>query len=542
MQHYDYVVIGAGPAGCVLAARLTENPKLSVLLLESGPRDRHPFIHIPAGYAKLKPTSLNWGYSTVPQAHLDNRTLWYPQGRVVGGGSSINAMIYTRGAKSDYDEWAAAGCSEWSYEKVLPTFVSAENNARLSSPYHGNDGPLCVSDPISPHPITREMVKAVQQMGVPFTADFNGERQDGVGFHQTTTFRGRRASAAVCYLKPALGRPNLTLVSGATVERIVFEGRRATQVRFFQGRKQCAVGVGAEVLVTSGAIGSPKLMMLSGVGPAADLRRLGIDVVADLPGVGENLQEHFNVPVVAELNGPLSYYGRDQLWRQGLWTLQYLLYGTGPLTTTVGEAGAFIRTEPTRDAPDVQVHLMAAPVMPHGIERIAGYGITVASNVLRPRSRGTVKLRSRNAADPPLIDPNFLDDPDDLARGIAGLEFTRALLETPALRKLVKAELVPGPTVRTQSDLVAFVRRTGKMDYHPVGTCRMGVDSSAVVDQQLRVTGLDNVRVCDSSVMLTQISGNTNAPTIMIAERASQFITGTQTLHSGAANGFRRAS
>jgi len=526
MKEYDYVIIGGGSAGCVLAARLSEDGRTRVLLIESGGRDLSPLIHIPAGYTKFGATQYTWGYHTVPQKNLNGRELLYPQARVLGGGSSINAMIYMRGARSDYDEWADLGCDDWSYERVLPWFRKSESNSRLADEYHGTDGPLKVSDPVSMHPITRSLVKAAQQAGIPFTADFNGSRQEGVGFHQTTTFRGRRASAAVCYLRPALGRRNLSVITGVTVERILIEAGRATGVRLLDRRGAQTVRAAAEVIVTSGAIGSPKLMMLSGLGPADHLRAHGIDVVQDIPGVGENLQEHLNFPTTAECSGPFSYYGKDQWLRQTWWALQYALYRSGPLTTNVGEAGGFARTTPGLDAPDVQIHLMSALVLPHGINRVGAYGVTVGSNVLRPRSRGTLRLRSADPADMPLIDPNFFDDPYDVEHGLAGIELAREILRAPALAPLIKRERMPGNEVRTREDLLAFARREGKMDYHPVGTCRMGTDNLAVVDQQLRVRGVDNLRICDSSIMPTQISGNTNAPTIMIAERAAAFITG----------------
>jgi len=524
MQHFDYVIIGAGPAGCVLAARLTEDPKVRVLLLEAGGSDRHPFIHIPAGYTKFNTHHFNWGMSTVPQKNLNNREVWYPQAKVLGGGSSINAMIYTRGARSDYDEWAALGCDNWGYDKVLPYFKKSEGNQRFADNYHGSDGPLTVSDPISPHPITRRLVQAVQQLGVPFTADFNGACQEGVGIHQTTTRNGRRASAAVTYLRPAMKRPNLVVKTGILVERILVKHGRATGVRYRAGSRTETVSINREVLLTSGAIGSPKLLMLSGIGPADHLRAVGIDVVHDLPGVGENFQDHLNFPVTAEAAGPYTYFGTDQWLRQSWWTLQYLLYRNGPLTTNVGEAGGFVRTSPHLDAPDIQIHLMSALVLPHGINRLAAYGVTVGSNVLRPRSRGTVRLRTGDPDDNPLIDPNFFSDPYDVEHGLAGIEFARQILKAPALAKILKKEIMPGSEVRTRDDLLAFARREGKMDYHPVGTCKMGIDEMAVVDQQLCVRGIEGLRVCDSSVMPTQISGNTNAPTIMIAERAAEFI------------------
>ncbi len=343
---YDYIIAGGGSAGCVLAARLSER-SASVLLLEAGYPDSHPFIHIPAGFTKLSGPRVNWGYRTVPQPHLDNREMWYPQGKTLGGGSSINAMIYTRGNRSDYDAWAASGAEGWSYEDVLPYFRKAEGNRRFANRYHGTDGPLAVSDPISPLPISAAFIRAAQQAGIPYNPDFNGAVQEGVGYHQTTTREGRRGSAAVSYLHPVRKRPNLTVITRAQASRIILENGRAVGVEY---RREGGSGLeramaSQEVIVTSGAIGSPKLLMLSGIGAADELRRHGIEIAVDLPGVGRNLQDHLDCYTVYDCSGPHSYYGVDQYVRQALWTLQYLLYKNGPLTTNIVEAGAFVTVD-----------------------------------------------------------------------------------------------------------------------------------------------------------------------------------------------------
>jgi choline dehydrogenase len=370
---YDYVIAGGGSAGCVLAARLSESGA-KVLLLEAGYPDSHPFIHVPAGFTKLSGPRVNWGYRTVPQKHLNNRDMWFPQGKTLGGGSSINAMIYSRGQPEDYDGWGVEG---WSYEEVLPYFRKAESNRRFANRYHGSDGPLAVSDPISPLPISATFIRAAQQVGLPYNPDFNGATQEGVGYHQTTTRDGRRGSAAVSYIHPAKKRKNLTVLTRAMTRRVLIEKGRATGVEYLRdGRAGVERATASEeVIVTAGAIGSPKLLMLSGVGPAAHLRALGIDVVADVPGVGENLQDHLDCYVVYDCSGPYSYYGVDQHLKQAWWALQYLLFKDGPVTTNIVEAGAFVTRDKQSTTPDIQLHFLPAYVVDHGLMRITGYGV-----------------------------------------------------------------------------------------------------------------------------------------------------------------------
>ena len=524
-QGYDYVIAGGGSAGCVLASRLSANGA-SVLLLEAGPADTHPFIHIPAGFTKLSGPKVNWGYRTVPQKHLNGREMWYPQGRTLGGGSSINAMIYTRGHPSDYDRWEAAGAAGWSYEDVLPYFRRAEANGRFSNRYHGVDGPLAVSDPVSPLKITAGFIKAAQEAGIPYNPDFNGADQEGVGYHQTTTRNGRRGSASVSYLRPARGRKNLKVVTGAQVRRILVEKGRAVGVEYRRegGSSLERADASQEVLVTSGAIGSPKLLMLSGVGPAEYLRSLGVPVMADIPGVGENLQDHLDCYTVYDCNGPHSYYGVNQYAKQAWWGIQYLLFRNGPVTTNIVEAGAFVKADPASDIPDTQLHFLPAYVVDHGMMRIPGYGVCLYTNLLRPKSRGNVRLASADPDKAPLIDPNYLSDPEDRRMAIVGLRLAREIMASPSMRSYLARERMPGPEKTSDADLAAYVREWAKTDYHPVGTCKMGVDSLAVVGPDLRVKGIDRLRICDSSVMPLEISANTNAPTIMIAEKASDLI------------------
>lgn len=523
---YDYIIAGGGSAGCVLAARLSESGA-SVLLLEAGYADSHPLIHVPAGFTKLSGPKVNWGYRTVPQKHLNNREMWYPQGKTLGGGSSINAMIYTRGHRKDYDAWAAQGADGWSYDDVLPYFRKAEDNVRLSNEYHGIGGPLRVSDPISPLPITARFIRAAQQAGLPYNADFNGAEQEGVGYHQTTTRDGRRGSAAVSYLRPAAGRKNLTVLTRCQVLRVLVENGRARSVEFTpHGEAVTRASADREIIITAGAIGSPKLMMLSGLGPAEHLKAHGIAVQADIPGVGENLQDHLDCYTVYDLNGPHSYNGANQYLRQAVWAVQYMLFKNGPVTTNIVEAGAFATVDPESSHPDIQLHFLPAYVVDHGMMRIKGYGVSLYSNLLRPRSRGNVRLRSAAPEDHPLIDPNYLADPYDRRMAVEGLKFAREVMAQKEFAPLIDKERMPGREMKTDEDLAAYVREWAKTDYHPVGTCRIGNDKMAVVTPDLKVRGVDGLRICDSSVMPNEISANTNAPTIMIAERAADMILG----------------
>ena len=444
----------------------------------------------------------------------------------MGGGSSINAMIYTRGHKTDYDRWAAAGATGWGYEDLLPYFRKAESNSRFSNRYHGADGPLSVSDPISPLKITAAFIKAAQEAGVPYNSDFNGAEQEGVGYHQTTTRDGRRDSAAVSYLHPARSRKNLTVITKAQVRRVVVESERAVAVEYQRdGSSEVEqANAGQEIIVTSGAIGSPKLLMLSGIGPADHLWSFGIPVIADLEGVGQNLQDHLDCYTVYDCNGPHSYYGVDQYAKQAWWGMQYLLFRNGPVTTNIVEAGAFVKADPESEIPDTQLHFLPAYVVDHGMMRIRGYGVCLYTNFLRPKSRGTVRLASADPNQAPLIDPNYLSDPDDLRMAIEGLRFARRVMSSPSMKAFLARERMPGSDKVSDMDLASYIREWAKTDYHPVGACKMGTDSLAVVDPELRVRGIEGLRVCNSSVMPFEISANTNAPTIMIAEKASDFI------------------
>lgn len=527
-QGFDYVIVGGGTAGCVLAARLSENASARVFLLEAGGKDTHPLIHVPVGFAKMTTGPLTWGLTTTPQRHANNREIPYAQARVLGGGSSINAEVFTRGHPSDYDRWVEEGADGWGFENIRKYFLRSEGNAILSGAWHGTEGPLGVSNLPGPQPMTRAFVRSCQELGIPYNPDFNGPVQEGTGAYQTTTRNGRRCSAAVGYLRPALSRPNLTVCTGAQVLRIVFEGSRAVGVEYVAGGAPVVARAESEVIVTSGAIGSPKLLLLSGVGPAADLGALGIPVRYDLPGVGRNLTDHFGIDIVAELNGhdSLDKYNKPH-W--ALWAgIEYALFKTGPVASNVVEGGAFWYSDRRLTVPDLQFHFLAGAGAEAGVPGVSkgASGITLNSYTLRPKSRGSVTLRSADPADKPIVDPNFLADPDDLRVSVEGVKLSREMFSQPSLRKHIRAIRFPDDTVRSQADYEAYARQYGRTSYHPVGTCRMGVDGMAVVDPQLRLRGLDGLRVCDSSVMPSLIGSNTNAPTIMIGERAADLIRG----------------
>lgn len=529
-EGYDYVIAGGGSAGCVLAARLSENPDARVLLLEAGGRDRHPFIHMPVGFSKMTSGPFTWGLKTAPQRHAHNREIPYAQARVIGGGSSINAEVYTRGHPSDYDRWAdEEGADGWSFREVQPYFLRAEGNTILSGEWHGTDGPLGVSNLPEPQRTSRAFVQACQEYGMPYNPDFNGSRQEGASIYQTTIRDNRRCSVAVGYLRPAKGRANLTIETGCKVSRVLFEGIRAIGVEYVSNGRTAVARAESEVLVTAGAIGSPKLMMLSGVGPAGHLRQHGIAVVHDLPGVGENLTDHFGVDIVAELKGPTSLdkYNKPH-WM--LWAgLQYVLFNSGPVTSNVVEGGAFWHSRGSGAVPDLQFHFLAGAGAEEGVPTVpSGSGITLNSYTLRPKSRGTVRLRSPDPADLPIVDPNFLAEPEDAATSAEGVRISREIFRQPSLQKYIKRMHVPGDEVTTPAGFTEYARRYGRTSYHPVGTCKMGVDAMAVVDPRLRVHGLEGIRICDSSTMPSLIGSNTNAATVMIGEKASDLIRGNR--------------
>ena len=524
-DEFDYVVVGGGSAGCVIASRLSEDPRSTVCLLEAGGSGESFLINMPFGVAIMLPTPIhNWAFHTVPQAGLNGRRGYQPRGRALGGSSAINAMIYVRGHPWDYDHWASLGNAGWSYADVLPYFKRAENNETLHDEFHGAGGPLNVAELRTPNPFQQHFFDACRQLQLPATRDFNGERQEGVGTYQVTQKDGERCSAARAYIHPHRQRPNLQIITGARATRIVFSGKRASGVEYRLGRQRKTVAARAEVIVSSGAFQSPQLLLLSGIGSGEDLRGLGIEVVHELPGVGRNLQDHIDYAFIRrsgnrDLFG-LSPHGIAQLF-DGI--RRYRRDRRGMMTSNFAECGGFLKTDPKLPAPDLQLHLVVAIVDNHSRTRHLGHGFTFHVCLLRPKSRGIVALQSKDPAAAPKIDPRFLEDPDDVEVMVKGFKLTRRILDAPALAAANTRDLY-AQGVETDEQIRRSLRERSDTIYHPAGTCKMGVDALAVVDPQLRVRGVERLRVADASIMPTLVGGNTNAPSIMIGEKAADLI------------------
>ena len=528
-MRYDYVIVGGGSAGCVLANRLSASGAHSVCLLEAGPPDTSPFIRIPGGILQaIRSKRLNWHFWTEPQANLDNRPRYWPRGKTLGGSSSINAMCYIRGHAADYDQWAKLGNSGWSYRDLLPYFRKAENYEKGPNDYHGGGGPLNVAALRDPNPLSHVFVEAAMQAGHPRTADFNGAQQEGAALYDVMQKDGERCSNARAYLREAETRKNLTVMTGVHATRVLLDGKRAVGVRIFESGRYVDVLASREVILAAGAIGSPQLLLLSGIGPKDEIVKHGLQLAHELPGVGKNLQDHLDVIVTTRNTTRLSIsFHPLSLWRALKNLLRFLLFKRGDLTSNSAEAGVFSKSSPSEPIPDLQFHFVIAANTHHAQDLgvlFRGFAYSLHVCVLRPKSRGTVTLRSADALAPPVIQPNYCAVAEDFDKLVAGFKQARQILAQAAFAPHRGPEMDPGEAVQSEADIRAWIRANAETIYHPVGTCKMGKDDMAVVDDELRVRGVSNLRVADASIMPTLIGGNTNAPTTMIAEKAASMI------------------
>ncbi|MGH8599117.1 MAG: GMC family oxidoreductase [Burkholderiales bacterium] len=523
---FDYVIVGAGSAGCVMANRLTENGRYTVLVLEAGPPDTNPWIRVPIGYGKtMNHPVLNWRFWTEPDPHMNGRRIYWPRGRTLGGSSAINGLIQIRGQSKDFDTWERLGADGWNARDVLRYFIKSESYSGGAGPYHGDSGPLSVSDITERHELVDAFIRAAGDLGIPPNDDFNGATQEGAGYLQLTTCNGRRCSAAVAYLHPVRHRANLTMETGARATQVLFDGQRATGVRYVRNGQDVTVLAAQEVLLCAGALQSPQLLQLSGIGPGALLQRLGIPVIADRAGVGENLQDHLALRLTYKCTKPITT--NDDLrnfWCKARTGLQYLLFRRGPMAIGVMTGGMITKALPDAATPDIQFFLSTVSADGRGDAPHPFPGFTIVYYPMRPTSRGTVWIKSRDPLDAPAMLPNYLSTEYDQYIMLAGARLARRLAATPSLSPYVLEEYSPGPAVQSDEALLDAIRNAGSSGYHPVGTCRIGKDAQAVVDPRLRVHGVHGLRVIDASVMPTLVSGNTNAATIMIAEKAADMM------------------
>ena len=528
-EDFDYIVTGAGSAGCVVAARLSESGRHRVLLLEAGPPDTNPWIHIPLGFARtyVNP-KVNWQFETAPQPQLNNRQLYLPRGKTLGGSSSINGMVYIRGNHGDYDEWRQRGCDGWDWDSVLPYFKKAENQTRGADEFHGVGGPLHVSDQPSRFELADAALDACVEAGIPRNPDFNGAAQEGCGYYQTTTNNRRRWSTAQAYLAPARKRPNLEVRTGAHATKVVIENNRAVGVEYQSPQGRQTARCKGEVIVSGGAYGSPQLLLLSGLGPAEHLRDMGIEVVRDMPAVGSNLHDHFNTNLNWRISKAITLNDLERSWpRKITAALQYAMFRSGPMASNGVHAGVFTRSDPRLERPDLQINIFEWSTLERSKTRVKPHpfpGFTLMPVHLRPDGRGTVRLGSPDPLAPPKVLFDYLRSEYDMRALLAGIDLCRRIAAQPALKPYIVEEVTPGPSVTAEQDLIAFIRETGVSNQHPTSSCAMGPGTNTVVDPRLRVHGIAGLRVADASVMPVVVGGNTNAPTIMIGEKVSAMI------------------